>query len=66
MKIIINDSAIELTDGATISQALASQNINATGIAVALNGTVVSKSAYGTTVLRDGDSLIIIKAFYGG
>lgn len=66
MKIIINDTAVELTEGTTIGQALASQNIDAIGIAVALNGTVVSKTAYGTTTLRDGDSLIIIKAFYGG
>ena len=66
MKIKNNDTVIELPDGATVGQALASQDINAVGIAVALNGTVVSKPSYDSTVLSDGDSLIIIKAFYGG
>lgn len=66
MTVNINDTAIELSDDSTVRQALAARNIDPTGIAVALNGTIVTKSDYDCIALHDGDSLIIIKAFYGG
>lgn len=66
MTVNINDTAIELSDDSTVREALAARNIDPTGIAVALNGTIVTKSDYDCTALHDGDSLIIIKAFYGG
>jgi sulfur carrier protein len=36
------------------------------GIAVALNGAVVPRAAWGETVLRPGDSLEIVRARQGG
>ncbi len=36
------------------------------GIAVALNGTVVPRSAWGATKLRPGDAIEIVRARQGG
>lgn len=37
-----------------------------TGVAVAVNGTVVPRSAWGTTALRDGDAVEVVTAVQGG
>lgn len=66
MKIKINDKELTLADGATVGDALKAESIRTEGIAVALNGTVVRKADHGITALKDGDTLLIIKAFYGG
>lgn len=66
MKITINDRELELADGTTLGQVLRDNSIPSAGTAVAVNGSVVPKSAYKERVLADGDSIIIIKAFYGG
>lgn len=66
MKININNSPLEINEAATVADALALAAIDTKGIAVAVNESVVPKSKYGETVLRDGDNILIIKAFYGG
>jgi sulfur carrier protein len=38
----------------------------ARGVAVAVNGDVVPRSAWATTVLRDGDSVEVLTAVQGG
>ncbi len=66
MKITINDKDIEINDGDTIQDVLESNNISSEGIATALNGTVVPATMRKETKLCPNDSLLIIKAFYGG
>lgn len=66
MKVKINDMTIETADGISLKSLLEQQNISSKGTAVAVNGQVISKNAYETTVINDGDSLLIITAFYGG
>ena len=36
------------------------------GIAVALNGSVIPRAAWGETALRPGDSIEIVRAMQGG
>jgi sulfur carrier protein len=36
------------------------------GIAVALNGSVVARSAWGSTILKPGDAVEIVRARQGG
>jgi sulfur carrier protein len=36
------------------------------GIAVALNGSVVARSAWGLTILKPGDAIEIVRARQGG
>lgn len=66
MTIKINDKEVILPENCNVKQALEENAIPQAGTAVALNGKVVGKAAYETTILADGDSLLIIKAFYGG
>ena len=53
---------------ATIAELLAEQAVEMgqRGIAVALNGSVVPRSAWGETALRPGDSVEIVRAMQGG
>ncbi len=66
MNIKVNGKNVEIKEGATVSEVLASQNITPAGIAVAVDNTVVPRGKYATTTLSEGQSLLIIKAFYGG
>ena len=60
MNIKVNGKNVEIKEGATVSEVLASRNITPAGIAV------VPRDKYATTTLSEGQSLLIIKAFYGG
>lgn len=66
MKITVNDVPVELPDGATLADALASRELPPTGTATAVNGSVVPAVLRNTRVLAEGDKVVIIKAFYGG
>lgn len=66
MNVKINDKSITLNENATLQDALDSQAIKPQGIATALNGTVIPVTDRATTILNDGDNIVIIKAFYGG
>ncbi|MCM1077363.1 MAG: sulfur carrier protein ThiS [Bacteroides sp.] len=66
MKISINRQTVEVTDGATLRDALEIKGIKPTAIATAVNGTVVPADKRASTTLSDGDKIVIIKAFYGG
>lgn len=56
----------DLPEGTTLAAALEVCGIRPEGIAAAINGSVVPKKNHATTPLAAGDSIIIIKAFYGG
>lgn len=68
MKISVNNKLIELDlkDPTLLSEFLAKQNFPDKGIAVALNGKVVRRGEWETTLLSDGDSITVIKAVCGG
>lgn len=66
MKIYINDSVVEASDGATLSEVIEANGIEPRGIATAVNGVVVKGSDRESHKLSDGDNILIIKAFYGG
>lgn len=67
MKVTINKKETILDDGLTLKDVLAQvPNIPATGIAVTVNGDVVPKADWENKVIADGDTIVVIKAFYGG
>ncbi|MCM1164309.1 MAG: sulfur carrier protein ThiS [Muribaculaceae bacterium] len=66
MNITVNDVPVNLPDGATLADALASRQLPATGVATAVNGSVVPAILRTTRTLNDGDKIVVIKAFYGG
>jgi sulfur carrier protein len=53
---------------ATVADFLAQQAVQMgpRGIAVALNGSVVPRSAWSETVLKPGDNIEIVRAMQGG
>jgi sulfur carrier protein len=55
-------------DATTVADLLAQQavEIGPRGIAVALNGSVVPRSAWSETALRPGDNIEIVRAMQGG
>ena len=67
LEIRVNGQDVSAT-AATIAELLAEQAIEMgqRGIAVALNGSVVPRSAWGETALRPGDSVEIVRAMQGG
>lgn len=66
MKIIINDRTIEIIEASSLQEVIDAQNINQSGIATAVNGIVVPSTMRAKTILKEGDNIVIIKAFYGG
>ena len=67
LEIRVNGQDVSAT-AATIAELLAEQAIEMgqRGIAVALNGSVVPRSAWGETALSPGDSVEIVRAMQGG
>ncbi|MDE6491252.1 MAG: sulfur carrier protein ThiS [Muribaculaceae bacterium] len=66
MTIKINDKEYEVQEGATVADVAAAYAIGPKGVAVAVNGSVVAPAQWESVSLANGDSLVVIKAFYGG
>ncbi|MGL5684079.1 MAG: sulfur carrier protein ThiS [Marinifilaceae bacterium] len=66
IKVYINDHEITIQATSTLSDALASSNVDAVQCAVAINQRIVSRAQWDTTSLTDGDKILIIKAVQGG
>ena len=66
MEIKINDKSVTVPEGTTLQGALHLSGIAPDGIATGLNGNVIPMIERDTTELHEGDSIIIIKPFYGG
>ncbi|MDE5744084.1 MAG: sulfur carrier protein ThiS [Paramuribaculum sp.] len=66
MKITINGKEFEIEDCATLEDALTKMTVKPKGIATALNNVVVPAAMRTKTVLKEGDSITVITAFYGG
>lgn len=66
MNITVNDKKMEVPDNTSLQGALNLAGINPDGIATALNGEVVQLIDRDSTILKDGDSVLVIQPFYGG
>lgn len=60
----INGNDIEIA-GKTVSEYLTSENYKMERIVVELNGSIVPKTEYEKTVLKDGDTVEVV-SFVGG
>ena len=65
MKLKVNDKEVE-TGAANLSQLSQELNLPATGIAVAVNQRMISRSEWDNQPLNEGDRILIIKAVCGG
>jgi len=66
VNVILNGASQDLAPESTVEQALARLTSRTTGVAVALNDTVVVRGEWSTTVLRSGDRVEIVVAVQGG
>ena len=64
MNVLLNGRTAELADGATVRDAVVATGAGADerGIAVALDGTVVPRSAWDTTTLHENAQLEVLRA----
>ncbi len=66
MLVEINGTAQEFNHEKPLREIIAQQGINTTGIAVAVNETVIPKSEWSSKTLKGGEKVIIVKATQGG
>ncbi|MBR2035736.1 MAG: sulfur carrier protein ThiS [Prevotella sp.] len=66
MKARINNNEREMADGTTIAMIAQAEGLPDKGVAIAVNGEIVQRSAWNEHVINNGDDIIILKAFCGG
>lgn len=66
ISITLNGEPKQIADRSSLKELLADLNLPSEGVAVAINGEVVSRSAHDTVILRDHDVVEIIHAVGGG
>ena len=68
MTVEVNGRAVELADGAALSQAVseAGAEVETRGVAVAVDGEVVPRGAWESTRLREGQRIEVVGAIQGG
>jgi sulfur carrier protein len=64
--VILNDTPREVTPDQTVAELLSELVLPAKGIAVAVNGEVVSRGDWPTHQLHDGDRVEVLSAAQGG
>ncbi|MEX1357441.1 MAG: sulfur carrier protein ThiS [Gaiellaceae bacterium] len=67
MRIELNGEAVELAVGASVAQVVDTLGADsARGVAVAVDGEVVPRSAWAATALREGQQVEVLHAVQGG
>jgi sulfur carrier protein len=68
LKLTVNGEPLELPEGATVGDLVdrAGSPAQGRGIAVAVDAEVVPRSAWGETVLSDGQRIELLAAMQGG
>ncbi|MGH2557775.1 MAG: sulfur carrier protein ThiS [Thermomicrobiales bacterium] len=62
----INGKPVELNEGTTISAFLTTKGLTERMVVVELNGSVLHRTVFSSTVLRDGDQVEMVHAVGGG
>ncbi len=66
MTVIANGKAVDLAQGATVEDLLATLGLGGRWVLVERNGQPVPRAALGSTVLAHGDRLELVRAVAGG
>ena len=68
MKVVLNGSEAELTDGATVQAAIEALDLPASGrgVAVAVDAEVVPRTEWDTHELTEGARVEVLRAIQGG
>jgi len=66
MQVMVNGIPSDVVEGATVAALVAAHAEERRRVAAAVNGDVVPRSAWASTVLRDGDSVEVLVPVAGG
>jgi len=66
MTITLNDKKLELKDGITCEEAILQAAKLQEGFVVAINNTVIPRKNWASTILKDGDKIVLVKLACGG
>jgi thiamine biosynthesis protein ThiS len=66
VQVIVNDEPRSLAHGATVADLVGTLGLGPRRIAVEVNRAIVPRADYGSTPLRDGDTIEIIHFVGGG
>jgi sulfur carrier protein len=66
MKVRVNGEEKHITDGLSIAELLEELQIRPARVVVELNQDIVSRTAHGSTLLKEGDALEIVHFVGGG
>jgi sulfur carrier protein len=64
--VVVNGSTTEVEAGVTVAAFVGRLDADARGVAVAINETVVPRSAWPATALQAGDRVEVLRAAQGG
>ncbi|WP_431959983.1 sulfur carrier protein ThiS [Actinacidiphila sp. bgisy160] len=66
LSVSVNGEAREVAEGVTLDRLVATLTAAPSGVAAALNETVVPRAQWQATALRDGDRVEVLTAVQGG
>lgn len=66
MTVCVNGERRELPDGTTLAELLDQWGVPPSGVAVAVDGTVVTRASWAATALSDGATVEVLTAVQGG
>jgi sulfur carrier protein len=66
MPIILNGKTEDIADGSSLLALLKQKDVSCDQIVTEINGTIVKRGDYGTTAIRNGDSVEIVRFVGGG
>lgn len=66
MHVQVNGERWELPDGSAVADVLERLGAPSSGVAVAVDGVVLTRAAWPRTVLRDGAAVEVLTAVQGG
>ena len=66
LQVKLNGEPRELPDASTVAQAVAALTAAPSGVAAAVNGDVIPRGSWTTTMLHDGDQVEVVTAVQGG
>jgi sulfur carrier protein len=66
MRVIINGRPHEAAEELSLAQAVAVLTSARSGVAAAVNGAVIRRTAWDTTALTEGDEVEVLTAVQGG
>ena len=66
MQIIVNNKAMEMAEGSTLSTLAGALRLPEKGVAVAVNNQMIPREEWSATGLQAGAQVVVIKAACGG